>query len=170
MGINKSGVTDPAMLIRGGRVTVNSRGLVIDPQGLTNPPATTESTALARVDPATTAIDIARPDLNLIYTETLIARIKESIVSGEGIIVLCKVAVVAIPIAIAAIVTSWVMAIAAWLTVNAAAIGTAVVVILALAALVPILLGGRGGGETTAVVKGCAKGPTPGPIRVPIRR
>jgi hypothetical protein len=169
MGINKSGVTDPGMLIRGGRVTINSRGLVIDPQGLTNPPATTESTELAQVDSATTDLDITRPDLNIIYTETIPAQLKEWFVCGEGIIVTGAVAVATMTIVTVTAFVFWVADALAWLVANAAAIGTAVVVVLALAALLPVLLGGRRGGEATAVVKGCVKGPTPGPIRVPIR-
>jgi len=174
MRINKSGAPETTPLIRGGRVDTTADGrLVIEgetfhltdyvqPKGLTHPPATTTAGKDLAIPNAT---ELDTPELRAIYSDTLGARIKDAFVDGDAIIYLCRFLVVACPLAIIAIVVSWVVSVVLWLTANILVIGTAVGVVLLLAILIPALLGGR---EVCAVVKGCPRGPTPGPIKIPL--
>jgi hypothetical protein len=161
MGINKSGITDPSMMIQGGHVIISPDGLILNggiatPE-LEHPPAVIEDTK-----------EIALPPLREIYTETVPARIKEWFVCGEGVVRICQVAAVAIPLAITAIITSWVVGILTWVVANAHVIATSVVTVLALAALGAYLGRGRRGGGGTVPVKACPKSGIKGPIPIPI--
>jgi hypothetical protein len=117
--------------------------------------------AEANIVPAASAEVVVAP-LRKVHTTTMPARIRDSFADGEAIIGLAALigigAVTAIIVTIIYLVTAFVAAVVVILP--------AILSLLAVVVLVQLLFRDLGSGGKTAVVKGCPKGPTPGPIRI----
>jgi hypothetical protein len=140
-------------------ITVDTTGRIIDLSApLVNAPAIIGRT--------TTELVTTEPVLERIYTTTFPARIKQSFIDGEGIIYTYGATLATVAIATGVNFYYWVVSVVHTLIANAALIATDCA--LAVLAIIGVmyLLNGRGGSTGTVVVKGCARGPTPGPIRI----
>lgn len=117
-------------------------------------------------NPDNAVLDINRPDLNLIFTQTLGARVKEFYLHGTGFIWTGG----ALALGLAGGIITWivldvmslVVAIHAWWIVNSSAVIGALLFVVTLI----IMLGRHDNPSGTVVVKGCPKGPTPGAITI----
>lgn len=178
MGINKSGQTDPSMMIRGGRVDTHDGHLVIEgdtfqvtdhiqPQGLTHPPATTTSTALAIPD--TAELDAPR-ELLTYETATIPRQIRELLFEDGYIIHVGMTLAGGLAVYTVLRIYWWWLAVrqVVWhaIVTTATDVGIAVLVIAAIAAVARIRGGGSGSGGPIDF-KACPRGPLgPGRWRI----
>lgn len=165
MGINKSGITDPDMGIRGGHVIITEEGLVIDdgiqPEGLQHPPApiTTNDIAIP------TTGEVEPRELNTIYTETRPVAFLRWLIHEGGIIHVGTGICTVLAATTAAYIWWWFVTM--WETIVSTIIQVTIDVGVALTVVVALvyLFGGRSGGGYIDV-KGCPRGGTPGRIRL----
>lgn len=177
MGINKSGITDKSMMIRGGNVTTNDGKLVIEgdvicpvhnpinPQGLTYPPAVVQTELV----PFTDHGELIPADLPIVYTTTLPRHIRD-LLFRDGYIIHVGWTVIA-GLGIAAGIDFYFWCIALYHTVVGAMAVVASnlgLILLAIGAIFYVIAGARSGsGGPTIPIKACPSSGIKGPIHIP---
>jgi hypothetical protein len=185
MGINKSGSTNPSMMIRGGNVVTDNGKLVIEGTtgdtvegvtncpihqampvyGLQNPPALVHTDLVPLVNHG----EVIPANLPIIYTSTVPRLVRDWLFEDGYIIHVYGLGLLGLATATVLNFYWWVQVVTATLIANATVIAADVAIAVLVVVGISYLRSG-GGGATTAVVKGCVRGPTPGPVTVPIFR
>jgi hypothetical protein len=145
-----AGITQP--------ITVDTNGRIIDlATPLTNPPAVIDDNAAIGLD--------ARLPLKRIYLpDTIPARIKQSFIDGEGVILTYGLGLAVLGINIAINFWYWTITTVHTIIANFAIIVADCAMVILVIITVLYLLGG--GGKQEIWAKGCAKSGFPGRVRV----
>jgi hypothetical protein len=153
---------DPIIIDTDGRILDAAAPLAHPPAVISQP---TRETSRELVPPA--------PELEIVHTTSMPARIKDAVVDGEAVIIVGAVVVTGLGIATLVTFIQWIQTTIQTLTDglhfveahSAVIIGDCILALLAILAVLYVLQGG-GKDAGTVVVKGCPRGPTPGAIRI----
>lgn len=183
MGINKSGSTNPGMMIRGGNVVTDNGKLVIEGttgdtvEGVTNCPihqampvhGLRHPPALVHTDlvPLVNHGEVVPANLPVIYTSTVPRLVRDWLFEDGYIIHVYGLGLLGLATATVLNFYWWVQVVTATLIANATVIATDVAIAVLVIVGISYLRGG-GGKPTTGWAKGCPRSSTPGPLRVPI--
>jgi hypothetical protein len=153
---------DPIIVDTDGRILDAATPLAHPPAVISQP---TQETTKELVPPT--------PELEIVHTTSMPARIKDAVVDGEAVIIVGAALVTGVGIATLVTFIQWIQTAIQTLmdglhfveAHSAVIIGDCVLALLAILAVLYVLQGG-GKDAGTVVVKGCPRGPTPGAIRI----